>query len=236
MKSGLHAQVMQPVVHEPLHQKVHQELRRSLMEGRFKPGQILTIRDLATQLGTTIMPVRDALKKLMVEQALELTNSRSVCVPVISAERFGEICDARVVLEGCAARLAAERATANDIARAEEAEDDFLNAHATGDPSLLLEKNRKFHFAIYSAARHETLLQLIEPLWVRCGPCTLALFEELTAERVKWGASTPHRKAVDALRCRKPDQAEAAIVQDIRATCSRYQQHAARMHAAPARS
>lgn len=234
MKPVSRARTLQPIVHEPLHRQVHREIRRSLMEGRFKPGQILTIRDLATQLGTSIMPVRDALQKLTVEQALELTASRSVRVPVMSAEKFTEVCDVRVILEGFAARLAAERATPEDIARAEEAEHAFLNAHETGDPSLLLERNRKFHFAIYSAARHETVLQLIEPLWVRCGPCTLALFEELTAERVKWGASTPHRKAVDALRRRKPDQAEAAIVRDIRATCNRYRQHAARKPAVPA--
>jgi len=222
---------LKPVVHEPLHEQVHRQIRRSLMEGRFRPGQVLTIRELATQLGTSIMPVRDALQKLTVEQALELTASRSVRVPIISARKFTEICDVRIALEGFAARLAAERATAEDIARAEEAERDFLNAHESGDPSLLLERNRKFHFAIYAAARHETLLQLIEPLWVRCGPCTLALFEELTAERVKWGASTPHRKAVAALRRGRPEQAEAAIVSDIRATCTRYRQHAARMQA-----
>ena len=84
---------LKPVVHEPLHEQVHRQIRRSLMEGRFRPGQVLTIRELATQLGTSIMPVRDALQKLTVEQALELTASRSVRVPIISARKFTEICD-----------------------------------------------------------------------------------------------------------------------------------------------
>lgn len=229
MKSVPPAFSLEPIVHETLHQRVHRHIRRCLMEGRFKPGQLLTIRDLAAQVGTSVMPVRDALQKLRVEQALESTTSRSVRVPVLSGEKFAEICDARMVLEGHAARLAAQKATAEDIARVERAADAFLNASEAGDPTLLLERNRQFHFAVYAAARHETMMQMIETLWVRCGPCTLALFEELTTESVKWGASTPHGKAVEGLRLHQPDQAESAIVADIRATCTRYQQHAAKV-------
>jgi DNA-binding GntR family transcriptional regulator len=225
------SQPLKRIVHETLHQQVHRHIRRSLMEGRFKPGQTLTIRELATQLGTSVMPVRDALQKLTVEQVLELTASRSVRVPVISPEKFAEICEARIVLEGHVAELAAQRATDEDIDKVERAANAFLNAHESGDPTLLLERNREFHFTLYAIARHDTMMQLIEPLWVRCGPCTLALFEVLTTERVKRGAATPHRKAVEALRIHRPHQAKDAIVADIRATCSRYRQHAEKLQA-----
>ena len=225
---------LEPIVHETLHQRVHQHIRRCLMEGRFRPGQLLTIRDLAAQAGTSVMPVRDALQKLKVEQALESTTSRSVRVPVLSGEKFAQICDARIALEGQAARLAAQKATAEDISRVEHAANAFLNASEAGDPTLLLERNRQFHFAVYAAARHETIMQMIETLWVRCGPCTLALFEELTTESVKWGASAPHGQTVQALRRHQPDEAESAIVADIRATCARYRQHVAKALDSPA--
>ena len=228
MNASIASPPLQRISHETLHERVHRHIRQSLMEGRFRPGQILTIREVAAQLGTSIMPVRDALHKLVVEQVLELTPSRSVRVPLLSAEKFTEICEARMVLEGSIARIAARRATSEDIAAIERAEREFATARETRDPTLILQKNREVHFAIYAAARHATLMQLIEPLWVRCGPCTLALFEELTAGQVKRNASGRHQSAIAAIRARRPAQAEEAIVADIRATCERYREHMAK--------
>lgn len=222
------AVALEKISHERLHERVHRLIRQSLVEGRFKPGQILTIREVAAQLGTSVMPVRDALQKLTVEQALELTTSRSVRVPVLSAEKFTEICETRMILEGSITRIATQRAAKEDIEAMELAERAFISARDANDPTLLLQRNREFHFAVYSAARHTTLMQLIEPLWVRCGPCTLALFEELTAGEVKRNASSRHRGIIAGIRARKPAQAEQAVVADIRATCERYQEHAAK--------
>jgi DNA-binding GntR family transcriptional regulator len=80
------------------------------------------------------------------------------------------------------------------------------------NPSMLNQRNREFHFAICETARHSTLMELIEPLWVRCGPCTLALFEELGHEQIKHGASTHHQTALDAIREHRPDDAYDATV------------------------
>jgi DNA-binding GntR family transcriptional regulator len=228
MNQSVQGLALEKISHERLHERVHRHIRQSLMEGKFRPGQILTIREVAAQLGTSVMPVRDALQKLMVEQVLELTAGRSVRVPVISGEKFTEICETRMILEGSITRIATQRATKEDIAAMEVAERAFLTAREANDPTMLLHRNREFHFAVYSAARHTTLMQLIEPLWVRCGPCTLALFEQLTAGEVRRNASSRHRSVIAALRAGKPAQAEQAIVADIRATCERYQEHAAK--------
>lgn len=227
-KAGAESLALERISHETLHERVHRHIRRSLMEGRFRPGQILTMRDVAAHLGTSVMPVRDALQKLTVEQVLELTPTRSVRVPVLSVEQFTEICEARMLLEGHITQLAAQRATKEDIAGIELAERAFLSAREANDSTLLLRRNREFHFAVYAAARHTTLMQLIEPLWVRCGPCTLALFEELTTLQVRRNASSRHRSVIAAVRRHKPAQAVAAIVSDIRATCERYREHATR--------
>jgi DNA-binding GntR family transcriptional regulator len=62
-------------------------------------------------------------------------------------------------------------------------------------------------------------------LWVRCGPSTLTLFEELGPEHIRKSATNPHKTAVDAIRARRPAEAQQAIVADIRATSERYQKH-----------
>ena len=220
---------LQRISHNTLQEQVYRNIRQSLIDGQFKPGEVLTIRDLARQLGTSVMPVREALHKLTVERVFDVTPTRSVCVPVLSAEKFAEICEARMLLEGNIARLAAQRATADDIARIEAAAREFASTRTAGDPTQLLRRNREFHFAIYAAGNHATLMSLIEPLWVRCGPCTLALFEELGAEQIRRSAATPHRKALDAIRARRPADAEEAIVNGIRATSERYQKQVGKL-------
>lgn len=216
---------LQPIIRDTLQERVYLRIRQALIHSEFKPGQVLTIRELANKLGTSIMPVREALQKLTVERVLELLPTRSVRVPVLSAEEFADICEARMLLEGRMARLAAQRADASDLERIEQASRAFPAARASNTPTLINQKNREFHFAIYHAARQPTLMGLIEPLWVRCGPCTVALFVDLGAEKVKRGAVDQHREILEAIRARRPAEAESAIVADIRATSERYQKY-----------
>jgi DNA-binding GntR family transcriptional regulator len=225
MQERAHYKLLQPISRNTLQEKVHLRIRQGLIDGEFPPGQVLTIRELAAHLGTSVMPVREALHKLTVERVLELLPTRSVRVPILSADQFGEICEARMILEGNIARIAAQRATPDDINRIEAASRAFLSAKNNKSPSLLNQRNREFHFAIYETARHSTLMELIEPLWVRCGPCTLALFEELGHEQIKHSASNHHQMALDAIRKHQPDDAYDAIISDIRATSERYQSH-----------
>lgn len=225
MESQAQLGALQPIARDTLQERVYLRIRQALIHSEFKPGQVLTIRELAQKLGTSIMPVREALQKLTVERVLELLPTRSVRVPVLSAEEFADICEARMLLEGRMARLAAERADTQDLERIEEAGRAFSAARARSSPTLINQKNREFHFSIYQAARQPTLMELIEPLWVRCGPCTVALFVDLGAEKVKRGAVDQHRAILEAIRARRPAEAESAVVADIRATSERYQKY-----------
>ncbi len=213
------------IARNTMQEQVYSQLRESLSDGRFKPGQRLTIRDLAQQLGTSVMPVREALHKLTVEQVLDVTAARSVRVPALSAAKFQEICEARILLEGQLAALAAQRADAEDIARIEQANDDLASARVSRDPSLSLKRNREFHFAVYTAARHPTMFDLVEPLWVRCGPSLLALFEALGSDQIKRAASKRHQAVLEGILARRPAEAQSGIVEDIKATSERYREY-----------
>jgi DNA-binding GntR family transcriptional regulator len=216
---------LEPIARNTLQERVYLRIRHGLIYSEFKPGQVLTIRDLAQQLHTSIMPVREALQKLTVERVLELLPTRSVRVPILSGDEFAQICEARMLIEGHMARLAAERADARDIERIEKASRAFLSAKVPSAPRVMQQKNREFHFAIYEAARQPTLMELIEPLWVRCGPCTVALFLDVGPEMIKRGATAHHQEAIEAIRSRRPTQAQRAIEADIHATSERYQKH-----------
>lgn len=76
---------------ENLQERLYQRLREDLLAGRFQPGERLKIRDLANQWGTSPMPVRAALQRLVAEGALEGEAQRSLRVPLMTRERFLQI-------------------------------------------------------------------------------------------------------------------------------------------------
>jgi DNA-binding GntR family transcriptional regulator len=204
------------IAHETLQEKVYRDIRQGLIDGQFEPGSIMTIRALAAQLGTSVMPVREALQKLVVEQALQLLPSRSLCVPVLSFERFADICDARIIVEGAAARIAAKKADQGDIARIAAICKEVDAAIAARNATVALQKNREFHFAVYAAARQDTLMQIIEPLWVRVGPYMLDHFKSQIDRPQLFRKPNPrHHHVVTAIRSRRAAEAQAAISADI---------------------
>ena len=94
---------------ENLQERLYQRLREDLLAGRFQPGERLKIRDLANQWGTSPMPVRAALQRLVAEGALEGEAQRSLRVPLMTRERFLQILQVRLSLEGLAAESASGR-------------------------------------------------------------------------------------------------------------------------------
>ena len=153
-----------------LHQQVLARLRENILLGRIEPGQALTIRGLAAELGVSAMPVREALRQLVAERALELMDNRRVRIPPMTIERFEDLIAARIVLEAEAAARAMPYVTDALIARL-EAEDVAINqAVAERDYDRWIGANYAFHSTLYGAAGQSAFLPLIESLWLQVGP------------------------------------------------------------------
>lgn len=97
---------LRQVSRDTLQDQVYRQIREALMSGRFQPGQKLTIRGLAEALGSSPMPVREALQRLSAENAFEVTETSRLRVRLMTVERLREIRDARVALEGLLAEKA----------------------------------------------------------------------------------------------------------------------------------
>src|SRR4029079_19557081 len=80
---------------ETLNEKVYEGLKEAIIGGRLVPGKVLTIREVAELFGVSMMPVREALSRLVAEQALSLKPNRSVAVPLITADHFRQITQMR---------------------------------------------------------------------------------------------------------------------------------------------
>ena len=202
-----------PVEKETVHERVYLELRTALMTGAFAPGQNVTIRSLAKAFGTSAMPVREALRRLVAEQALQILPNRSVIVPLMSRAKLDELRRVRVVLEGMAAEQAARHVTPKEIAKLARLIDQMHPMVMSGDAKTYLAANQDFHFTIYRAARSQVLLPMIESLWLQIGPLlNLLLRDQSIAEMF---AVKHHAAALEALRQGDGPGARAAIAGDI---------------------
>ncbi|MDF2764372.1 MAG: GntR family transcriptional regulator [Rhodospirillales bacterium] len=195
-----------------LNEAVYQQLKQALMSGRIAPGSTMTIRSLASSFGVSLMPVREALRRLVAEHVLVLQPNRSVALPVITRERFREITRIRTSLEGLAAEEAAAHLTRADIDRLDALNQAIERPGASRTPDYLI-NNREFHFAIYRNSGMPTLLSIIESLWVQIGP--LLTIQQRIYSKAPDQAQLHHRRALRAFRRRDGAQARAAIVADI---------------------
>jgi DNA-binding GntR family transcriptional regulator len=190
---------------------IYQELRRSLMTGTFMPSAKVTLRSVSAQMGTSVMPVREAINRLIAERALEVIGDRQVIVPVMTAEKFSEIVHWRVQLESAAARAACRYVTPAIIADLESINVRMLEAVENDRREALLRLNHEFHFQIYDTARSTILLPMIESLWLQAGPFT---YFSTPSPKALWNAKH-HKDILRALKNGDEESAAEAISSDI---------------------
>lgn len=187
----------------------------------FAPGQRLLLRDIAAELGISLTPVRDAVNRLVAEHVLERGSpgqGGGAVVPRITEAQFRELVLIQGNLEGRATFHAAEMAAAEDVKALEELLDEMLGLIQQGQLDRYLGAHRRFHFRIYRVCGLKMLNQMIDNLWLRCGP---ALTYVIPADVPQLKGTDFHRAAVDALRHHNPENAAAAIRADI-AEAGRY--------------
>ncbi len=177
--------------------------------GVYKPGDRLVESDLAERFGVSRTPIREALQRLETQSLLE-RDGRSLIVASLNHNQMAELYVVRRELEGLAARLAAQHATAEEIAvlRAMVSADDAL----VNDPAALARANRRFHKQIHLASHNRYLVQQLDLVHR-----TMALMAttSLAAQGRGQIAQGEHDGIVSAIEARDEAQAEAALKEHI---------------------
>ena len=193
-------------------QWVYQTLRYAVMNGQILPGRALTIRELARILDVSPMPVREALRQLAAENALEIQGNRRVMVPRMTAMKFNELCEARIAIESHAAARALPYIDATRLEQLRELDHLIDVAQEQGDLEQVSILNQNFHRALYTANPHQVTLPLIESLWLQLGPfmrlATSKLEEHYLIDR--------HNEAMSAIEKQDAFALQLAITADIR--------------------
>lgn len=212
--------MLNAVARNTLSDQTYEGLKHGLLVGRIEPGMTLTLRQLAQELGTSMMPVREAVARLVAEGALEIMPNRGLRIPVMSPEETDDLWNLRHQLEGEAAARAASRATTDDQARIAMLCDRVREAAEIGRREEFLEANCTFQLAIYQAAQTRVFIALVEILRMRCAPhCTKALCYMLAARPPYFKKTLRyHDDLVRAIARHDPNRARRVQQLDIAAT------------------
>lgn len=188
----------------------YEVIRRGVLSGEFARGQRLREEELAALVGVSRTPVREALRRLNAEGLVDFTPNRGAKVTAWSERELEDLYEARALLEGFGARLAAVRITAEEItALHETAEEMAAVAEAgSGAADRLTELNGQFHRAIVRASRNTQLDTLVRG--VMDVPLIYRTFQRYSPERLR-ASQSHHRELVEAFRAGDGEWAEAVM-------------------------
>lgn len=189
---------------------VYRQMRQAIRDGHFRQGERVREEDVARSLGVSRTPVREALRQLQSHGLLDFAAGRGLGVVALDRPQVLELYAMRELLEGAAARLAAQHATPAEVAYIKHLLAEFRQSK---DPVRHAAINRAFHGAICDAAHNRYMMQSLHQL-----SDALALLQGTTFS-IKGRPATAdleHQAIVDAIAAGDPDAAETAARAHIR--------------------
>jgi DNA-binding GntR family transcriptional regulator len=191
--------------------QAYDRLRQAILDGEFQPGERLTELGIAGLLGVSRTPVREAFVRLARDGLVRSTRGWGIEV-VDPREELTDIYHIREAMEGCAARLASARASADEIGHILALAQASLDADAD-DVETRSRLNEEFHLAITEAAHAPRLERLVgEYRDLFASPRRLRRF---TPDETRL-AIEDHGRIAEAIRDRDADKAEAAMRAHLR--------------------
>ncbi|MDJ0459138.1 GntR family transcriptional regulator [Arthrobacter sp. NQ7] len=148
--------------------QVYDMIHAAILNGDLPAGSRLRVRDLAEQVGTSVMPVREAIRRLEEAGLAEREPHKGAVVKNLSLEELIHVYDVRRLLETEAARLGSERVTADDCDRMQAEYDLMREAITDGRVVALLDHDEAMLAILYQAAGNPVLMQMIRTLWQHC--------------------------------------------------------------------
>lgn len=194
-------------------EEAYRHIHAAIRAGRYRAGERLLPESIATEIGTSRMPVREALRRLSTEGLVTIRPNRGVTVNGLNVADMLEIFEMRAVLEGLAVRLALPNI---DAARLRQFEhmldriDDSSGVHEDWTSA-----HRGFHEALCAASARPRLLRQIAALHSLVEP-HMRLWA-LQSDRPP-SVRADHVDLLDALRQGDPDRCEAVMREHVMAT------------------
>lgn len=191
-------------------QQVYADFMEGLRLGKYKPGDRIRAEDVAKAFEVSRTPVREALSRLQERGLLEVTSS-GLSVAHMDRGSVLELYAIRELLEGAAARFAAQHASPSDLFSMRHFAETF--AACDDDPNRAGQLNRAFHDAIYEAAHNKYMVGLLAGMHdnLMLLPSTTFVVEGRHAL-----STAEHMAILEAIEKRDPDAADHHAREHIR--------------------
>lgn len=148
----------------PLRDVVFKTLRENILTGILKPGQRLMEIQLASQLGVSRTPIREAMRMLELEGLVVMIPRKGAVVAEITKKDLEDVLEVRCALEELAVELACAKITRSQIDALKENVLEFQQIMGKDNITALAEKDVEFHDIIFSATNNPRLVQLLSNL------------------------------------------------------------------------
>lgn len=183
-------------------------LREALLDGRLAAGSRINERTLATTLGVSTTPIKDALRRLESEGLVVTLPRRGTYVATLDPEDTHELVMLRAALEGTAARLAAERVGPEEKTKLPDLLSQMELLTGAGKGNLLVDVNEAFHLEIHRLSRSPRISRMVESLRIHNRATRNRILSE--ADEIQ-RALGEHRKIAEAILSKNPEAAENAM-------------------------
>ena len=191
---------------------VYARLRNAIMLGAITPGTSLTMRGIAERLHLSPTPVREAVRRLSSEHAIQIKDNRRLTVPLMTLDRFEELVALRIAVETHAALRALPYISDIVIGKLTEIDGSMDRFVAERDSDQLTLLNQAFHRILYTVNPSQSSLPMIESIWLQLGPFQ----RQVITEVAEYYQIDRHKEVLAALTARDGDALSAAIANDIR--------------------
>jgi DNA-binding GntR family transcriptional regulator len=194
--------------------RVAAHLRRAILSGAIAPGEWIRQEEVAERLGSSRLPVREALRILEAEGLTEHERHKGARVPSLSMHEVDVMYRMRESLEQLAIAESIPNLGVVDVTRLEELQ---VRIEANTDIATFLELDREFHLASYTGCPIEQLTSTVTRLWNATAHYRRT-FVTLTGPGRKWVIDAEHRLLLDAIARRDVVDAERCVAGHIRRT------------------
>ena len=192
-------------------EKAYHLIKDKIITLELAPSTVIDEQALMKELGLGRTPIREALQRLNAEGLVHIVPRRGMFVTDISITDLQKVFEVRTVLAGFSARLAAQRATTDQIAQMEQVLHG-LEQVQSGDYKLLIDIDRRFQRLLYQAAGNEILAESLDHLYDLSLRIWYLVLHQLGDVR---DAIEEHQQVAEALKARDGARAEALIQQHI---------------------
>lgn len=192
--------------------KVFNQLRNDILNGKYEPGDNLIETRLSEELGVSRTPIREAIRQLELEGLVQSIPNKGAIVKGVSAQDIEDIYTIRMMIEGLAAKWAAEKITPEELEELKEAIELEEFYTIKNDANHLLKFDSKFHDIIFKASKSKPLMLMLSTFhhYVQKARNT-SLESPVRAKEVL----EEHRAIMQAIIDRDPERAEKLTTQHI---------------------